>query len=355
LLTDLRDAVTKAIVEGRGLDAFRKQFDDIVAKHGWSYKGGRNWRTNVIYQTNILSSYAAGRYAQLTDPDLLKKRPFWKYVHNDAVQHPRPLHQAWGNKPVVLRHDDPWWQSHFPPCGWLCHCRVTAVRADQYKNDPAPDDGIYEHIDSQGVIHTLPAGVDYGWNYTPGRTWQPNIDKYPNAIAKSLIADYAQDGIFMRWHNHLESQLAEWKSRPEFSGLKGDNLVGALRKAGLIPKENLIIGVISPEVKALLASQSQALLLSSDTVIKQLIKREGQAVDASTYMTLQNILDHAQVVKEEGGNKVAYWYADRKLWFAVIKATLDGTENYLLSLRNTNVKEAKKSLTSDELKKLGVA
>ncbi len=355
LLTDLRNAVTKAVTEGRGLDWFRGQFDGIVAKHGWSYKGGRDWRTNVIYQTNILSSYAAGRYAQLTDPDLLQKRPFWKYVHNDTVRHPRPLHQAWGNKPVVLRHDDPWWRSHFPPCGWLCHCRVTAVRADQYKGDPAPDDGTYEHIDGQGVIHTLPAGVDYGWNYTPGRTWQPQIDKYPNPIAKALVADYANDGVLVRWHGRLEKSLEQWRQRPEFSGLKGDALVSALRKANLIPFEQLVVGVISAEVKAMLASNSQALLLSADTVVKQLIKREGQAVDAATYAILQNILDKAQVVKVEGENKVAYWRQDGKIWFAVIKTTKDGGENYLLSLRQTNIKDARKNLTADELKRLGVA
>lgn len=71
LITDLRSAVNQAILEDDGLDRFRARFDEIVNKHGWSYKGGRDWRTKIIYETNLRASYAAGRYVQLTDPALL--------------------------------------------------------------------------------------------------------------------------------------------------------------------------------------------------------------------------------------------------------------------------------------------
>jgi hypothetical protein len=38
---DFRVAVEKAIAEGTTLQEFRKDFDAIVATHGWSYKGSR--------------------------------------------------------------------------------------------------------------------------------------------------------------------------------------------------------------------------------------------------------------------------------------------------------------------------
>ncbi len=354
LLTDLRDAVEKAVINGDGLDKFRARFDEIVAKHGWEYKGGRNWRTNIIYQTNILSSYAAGRYSQLTDPDLLKKRPLWVYHHNDSVRYPRPIHKSWGMKPVVLRYDHPWWQTHFPPNGWLCHCWVSAARVGQYQETAAPDDGTYEHIDKQGNVTVLPNGIDYGWNYTPGRTWSPQVDKYPNPIAKALVSDYVQDGVLVRWHNRLARQLDGWKALPEFAGLKGDDLIDALRKAGVIPFEQLVVGVIAEEIKALLASNSQALILSADTVVKQLVKREGQPIDAQTYVNLQAVLDSAQVIKQVADTKVAYWYKDGKIWYAVIKTTANGAENYLLSLRLTRPADLKNTLSAEEKRKLGI-
>jgi hypothetical protein len=172
LLNDLRRAVDRSIAEGKSIGWFRQEFDKIVARHGWTgwtgegSEAGRDWRTRVIYRTNLSASYAAGRYAQLTSSSMLKHRPYWKYVHNDTVLHPRELHLSWDG--LVLRHDDPWWQTHFPPNGWGCRCRVTAVRADQYKGDKAPIDGTYEHVDRNGEVHRIPQGVDYGWDYAPG-------------------------------------------------------------------------------------------------------------------------------------------------------------------------------------------
>lgn len=177
LLADFHTAINQAVADGKSIGWFKNQFESIVQKHGWEgWTGsdtvaGRDWRARVIYNTNIRSSYAAGRYAQLTDPDLLQTRPYWKYIHNDTVAHPRPLHQSWSG--LVLPHDDPFWTQHFPPNGFGCRCRIAAVRASEYKGHPAPDDGEYTKIDRNGVAHTLPKGVDYGWGYTPGAGLSP--------------------------------------------------------------------------------------------------------------------------------------------------------------------------------------
>jgi len=115
LLLDFRKAIDKAISDGATIEDFRKAFDTIVANHGWSYNGARAWRTRVIFETNIRTAYATGRYRQMTDPDVLKSRPFWEYRHGDSV-HPRKLHLSWDR--LVLAADDPWWQTHYPPNGW---------------------------------------------------------------------------------------------------------------------------------------------------------------------------------------------------------------------------------------------
>ena len=90
-----------------------------MAKHGWDYNGGRNWRSRVIYETNLATSHAAGRWEQL------QGAPYWQYRHADWVQHPRHQHLAWDG--LVLAKDDPFWQTHFPPNGWGCQCSVRGM------------------------------------------------------------------------------------------------------------------------------------------------------------------------------------------------------------------------------------
>lgn len=173
LLQELRNAVAGAIRNGTGLAAFQRQFDDIVKRHGWTgwtgegSAAGRAWRTKVIYQTNMATSYAAGRWKQLTDPELLATRPYWKYVHSDSVLHPRPLHVSWDG--LVLPHDHPFWQTHFPPNGWGCQCTVVAVSAKEYAK--AQEEGRAEPPPGWDQVSEktgAPVGIDQGWGYAPG-------------------------------------------------------------------------------------------------------------------------------------------------------------------------------------------
>lgn len=143
LLADLRRAVDGAIRDGESLGAFRKRFDQIVATHGWAYNGGRNWRTRVIYDTNVRTAHMAGKYAQLTDPDTLARHPYWEYRHT-TLDNPRLQHKSWSG--LILRHDDPWWRTHYPPNGWGCHCDVLPVSRRRLQQlgktepDTAPED-----------------------------------------------------------------------------------------------------------------------------------------------------------------------------------------------------------------------
>lgn len=198
LLVDLRGAVDQA-VQGGSIGEFRKSFAQIVAKHGWTgwtgegSAAGQAWRTRVIYQTNVATSYAAGRRAQLLDPDLAARRPFWRYVHSDSVAHPRPLHQLWGSQRLTLPNDHPFWNSHFPPNGWGCSCRVVAVPRPGNDDATAPPAGWADIDPKTGA----PVGIDKGWDYAPGANTdtelrqfvQDKLISYPPAISKALSAD----------------------------------------------------------------------------------------------------------------------------------------------------------------------
>ncbi len=175
LLADMRGAVDKAIAQGTTLEEFRADFDAIVGRHGWQYKGGRAWRTAVIYNTNLSTAYAAGHYQAMTDPAVLAARPYWRYVASSAAE-PRPEHMQWYN--TVLPADDPWWRTHYPPNGWGCKCGVVAMSGREVERlkgageeirTQAPEDGTYQWTDkATGVVHTIPKGIDPGWDYNVG-------------------------------------------------------------------------------------------------------------------------------------------------------------------------------------------
>ncbi len=226
LLHDLRKAVDQA-VKGGSIGEFRKNFAEIVAKHGWTgwtgegTKAGEAWRTRVIYQTNLMTSYAAGRRAQLLDPDLVERRPFWRYVHNDSVTHPRPQHKRWGDMKLTLRHDHPFWETHFPPNGWGCKCRVVAVAAPGDEDATEPPEGWTQIDPATGA----PVGIDEGWGYAPGaradsdlRSFvQDKLVDYPPAIERMLSVDVNR-------HLNTTERITDFVQRVRDGELRNEDL-----------------------------------------------------------------------------------------------------------------------------------
>ncbi len=193
LLTDMFNAVNQAIADGKSIEWFRQNFDGIVDKHGWAYRGERNWRTRVIYTTNLQTSYAAGRFAQLSDPGLQKIKPLWQYKHNDSVLYPRPEHLRWHN--ITLPPDHPFWKKHFTPNGFGCKCYVTAVsyeEAVKYGAKLEPPKGYESNI-----------GIDEGWDYAPGSTTFDDVRQsvkkklpgYPTQISDALKSELDDNGL----------------------------------------------------------------------------------------------------------------------------------------------------------------
>ncbi|MCW7140519.1 phage head morphogenesis protein [Escherichia coli] len=82
-------------------------------------KLGSPRRLALIYNVNTRVAYNAGRYTQMMNNT--DTHPFWQYV---AVMdsRTRPAHSALNG--LVFRYDDPFWNTHYPPNGWNCRCRV---------------------------------------------------------------------------------------------------------------------------------------------------------------------------------------------------------------------------------------
>jgi SPP1 gp7 family putative phage head morphogenesis protein len=176
LLKDLQGAIQKAIDDGTGLRQFRKEFDQIVARHGWTgwtgegSRKGRAWRTRVIFETNLSTARAAGRWEQIQR--VKGRRPWLRYV---AIldDHVRPDHRRWHG--TVLPVDDEWWKTHYPPNGWNCRCTVMSLskmQLDDFGYEPSkapPREELVRKPDPfRGGTLALDRGIDPGFNYNVG-------------------------------------------------------------------------------------------------------------------------------------------------------------------------------------------
>ena len=181
LVADFHSAVTKAIAEGKSLGEFRKDFDDIVARHGWSYNGSRGWRSAVIYNTNLRMAQSAGRWAQAQRlAEIAQRRGETVYLRYVAVldSRTRTLHREWHD--IILPIDHAFWDSHHPPNGWNCRCTIQVLtrRALERRGlkptedkDLPPPRMVPARVRSADVDQTVltPRGIDAGFGYNPGR------------------------------------------------------------------------------------------------------------------------------------------------------------------------------------------
>ena len=173
LLSDLHAAVTKSIDKGLTLADFRKDFDEIVTKHGWQFKGHTAWRTRVIYDTNRRTAHMAGRWQQIQRAK--ENRPYliYKIIDDDRTRDP---HRNWNNTVLPVNHK--FWNSHYPPNGWGCRCSVRGASESDLERrglsvTTAPKIKLQNRIDSNTgeFFGKVPEGVDTGWNYNVGKAW----------------------------------------------------------------------------------------------------------------------------------------------------------------------------------------
>ena len=315
LLADLAAAVDRTISEGKSIEAFRKDFRAIVQRHGWhdwtgsSTPAGRKWRTRVIYQTNMATSYAAERVAQLRERGF----KYWIYRHNDSVSHPRPYHLAWNG--ITLPADDPWWRKHGAPNGWGCQCYLLGARsakgARRLGGDPDKKlDPAWDEIDPKTGA---PVGIDKGWDYLPGDTvsdtvramaaktqqWEYTLAKaYMQGVPATVRDDLA------RAYRELPS-VADDVRRYAASSLEGRE-VELYRTVGLLTANDVTkIASLKGGLDVSLydyaldkASIEHVLNKHGNAAIEA--QRGQRAVVSSDYKLIPEILNHPDSVKYGG-------------------------------------------------------
>lgn len=310
LLTDLRQAVDQAITQGTTLETFRKDFKTTVAERGWTgwtgegTKGGEAWRTRVIYESNLFSSYSAGRLQQMQD--VKEARPYWRYRHSPASKEPRPEHLAWDG--LILRHDDPFWATHTPPSGFGCKCYVETLAERDLKREglkPTPPKDIpYNGTDAKTG---LPQGVGKGWDYQAGAQRSTPLH---DLIARKLPTLDAELGAAMWAHLKdalaMETQLAWW------------NTLDGWLQSGKQANRLAVVGAIDSEILAWLESAKNIQPLTAEIAVPDSLilgpkqRRHADAGNALTHEEWRGlpemIAKPTQVLFDTRSGKLLYTY-----------------------------------------------
>lgn len=309
LLADLAKAVDKAIAEGRSLEEFRSDFRSIVEKngwHGWTGEGtkkGKAWRTRVIYRTNMATTYAAGRRAQL----LAGNFAFWVYRHGGSRE-PRILHLGWNG--LALPPDHEFWATHSPPNGWGCSCYVvgarTAAGVRRVGGDPGKTlpDG-WQALDPKTGA---PKGIDKGWGYAPGalvsdqvQALAPRLEALPEKPSVDLIQSWLKMDSFADWM--------------------------------LAPSGSWPLARISDADAKLLATEAKVAMLSAETAAKQ--DREHPELLGLDYLMAQRTIDQATRRVQDTPNSLIYILeqADANGYVLVVKVTKSKAGLFVQSFR----------------------
>lgn len=186
VLDTIHGLLNEAIKEGLPIQDFQKGMLDMMEAAGW-YGGAEHteddkkyikWRIKTIYHTNMRTAYAAEHYRkQLGIADM---RPIWVYQSKLVGDNRRQEHIDLHDK--AFRHDDPFWDTHYPPNGWNCECYVTT------KSESGAKRAGLTVEESKDI--TVP-DIDSTWKYNVGKeALAPNFNKYENLPEETLKQIY---------------------------------------------------------------------------------------------------------------------------------------------------------------------
>lgn len=187
VLRMIREELVRAMAEGRTLQAFQADLAPRLEAAGWWGRAemtdpktdevtevqlGSMHRLRTIFDTNMRTSMAAGRWARIQRTKAAF--PYLRYVQVDRPSK-RPAHARYNA--LVRPVDDPVWARIYPPNGYFCACGVEQITQGQIDrgryevSDPVNLDEDWQTNYRTGEDELVPVGVTPGFDVNPGMIW----------------------------------------------------------------------------------------------------------------------------------------------------------------------------------------
>ena len=119
LLDRTKELLAQALEEGWTKQEFIDRLNAVFDSAGVTRLN--SYHADLVFNQNMATAYANGRYQQMRDPEVMLGLPFWRYrtAEDDRV---RPNHAALDQ--FVASADDAVWSYIYPPNGFRCRCQV---------------------------------------------------------------------------------------------------------------------------------------------------------------------------------------------------------------------------------------
>jgi len=157
------DKLTVALERGDSFEEFRKAVLGELRDPAYA---------ELVFRNATQRAYNAGRYAQMTEPETLRFRPYWLY---DAILDGRTTVICRECNGTLLPADDPWWNGRIPPLHHSCRSSLRNLRRSEGEK--------------RGVTKEPPALLPPpGWGALPTKpfAWRPDPKKYEPGLVAEL-------------------------------------------------------------------------------------------------------------------------------------------------------------------------
>jgi hypothetical protein len=328
VLTSFRSTIAQAIAEGKGFDSWKPLIEKELTKQGWwgprmvtdpigeqpdrmvNFSSDRRLKT--IFWSNANSARSAGQWERVQRSK--KALPYILYVRTTSGD-PRPEHLSWVG--IILPVDHPFWQTHWPPNGWLCKCQVRQISAREaerllgrvpeeggvlYRSSP-PDLGPdTPHRNRRtGEITMVPPGIDAGWQTNPGL-----------ARASTLI-------------RNLETKLETAAPEDATKVLKDLWEDPYLRIAPKLPQKVWLPAGHNAKLAAELGAKSPVISITSEDIADRVVRHRLPVDD---FATLPQLLSDGAILpnlqKTKGASRMLIGWIGRALWRSFVTVSENG-------------------------------
>ena len=331
------DSVKQSIDDGNSFKKWRKEFNP-------EQFGITKAHAETVYRNALQTQYSVGRWEQAQAAK--KTHPYLRYV---TINDSRTSECCRALSGIIRKIDDPFWNSHTPPNHHNCRSVLQSLtEKEAQKRSPAMV-GLNQPISPQ-------MQPQKGWDYNPATSHQKQMtdllkaktEKMPKVIQQKSVENLA------KIKQVIESPTFEQQMIDKAMMLETLDYETALEqvKQGLEStafaefyhgefKGNYPVGVLSESDQVLLNAKTKTVLLSRESLDDHKAKHPEIGLD--DYRKIAEIVKNGEIYNSKK-KRFILLHIDGYTYRAAMKVTLDGMENFFLSLIKLQDEKADKEI-----------